>query len=120
MSELRRCILTSFKWAHCWDLVLKDLYDSGKVAYCNGQLELSDSGREHLQAYVEFNTKMKFNALKNLIDDQTVHIEQVKIDNGASNYAMKEETRLDGPIEYGKKKGTCKDGGGDRKSLTYI
>lgn len=36
MANFRNCIITSFKYAHCWDLVLKDLYESGKVTYCNG------------------------------------------------------------------------------------
>lgn len=68
---------------------------------------------------MEFKIPTRYNAIKNLIDDETVHIEVVKVDNGASEYCLKEETRLDGPMEFGTKK---KNGGegGDRKSLTYI
>lgn len=35
--------------------------------------------------------------------DHTAHYEKVKIDNGASNYCMKEDTRVDGPWEMGTK-----------------
>ena len=35
--------------------------------------------------------------------DNKLHIEVVKINNGAHTYCMKEETRLDGPWEFGTK-----------------
>lgn len=35
--------------------------------------------------------------------DPVAHFEPVKVDNGASMYCLKEETRLEGPIEVGKK-----------------
>ena len=35
--------------------------------------------------------------------DPHAHFEGVKFDNGASKYCLKEETRLDGPWEFGKK-----------------
>jgi len=35
--------------------------------------------------------------------DPHAHFEPVKKDNGASAYCMKEETRIEGPIEYGKR-----------------
>lgn len=61
---------------------------------------------------------MRTAGVKAIIDDDTAHIEIVHKDNGASEYAMKEETRLDGPMEFGTKK--MVKGGGDRKSMTYI
>lgn len=35
--------------------------------------------------------------------DSHAHFEPVKYDNGAADYCMKEETRLEGPIEKGEK-----------------
>lgn len=33
--------------------------------------------------------------------DQRLHIEKVKINNGADDYCMKEDTRVEGPWEFG-------------------
>lgn len=33
--------------------------------------------------------------------DSRLHIEVVKINNGADNYCMKEDTRLEGPFSFG-------------------
>lgn len=35
--------------------------------------------------------------------DSQGHFKPVKRDNGASSYCLKEETRLEGPLEYGEK-----------------
>lgn len=35
--------------------------------------------------------------------DMRLHIEIVKINNGADEYCMKEDTRIDGPWEFGVK-----------------
>jgi len=35
--------------------------------------------------------------------DCHAHFEPVKIDNGASRYCLKEDTRLEGPVEVGKR-----------------
>lgn len=111
---LRRCIITSFELAPFWDQAIIEAYDSGDIKYINGQLELSESGREHLQCYVEFFKQKWINGIKELFEDETLHVEPVHIDRGASTYCLKEETRLEGPIELGIKKKV----GGDRRSLT--
>ena len=33
--------------------------------------------------------------------DKRVHVETVKINNGADDYCMKEDTRVEGPWEFG-------------------
>jgi len=33
--------------------------------------------------------------------DKRLHIEAVKVNNGADTYCMKEDTRIDGPYEFG-------------------
>lgn len=35
--------------------------------------------------------------------DKRVHIEVVKVNNGADDYCLKEDTRVDGPWEFGVK-----------------
>lgn len=35
--------------------------------------------------------------------DKRLHIEVVKVNNGADTYCMKVDTRLDGPWEFGEK-----------------
>lgn len=35
--------------------------------------------------------------------DKQVHYEKVKFDNGADRYCMKEDTRVEGPWEFGEK-----------------
>jgi len=42
-----------------------------------------------------------------------IHCKLIGKDNGAANYPMKEETRVDGPVVYGKVNG------GDRKSAKW-
>lgn len=59
---------------------------------------------------------MRMAAIKKAFNDNAMHIAEVKKDNGASSYALKEETRLEGPVEYGEKP----KHGGDKKSKTYI
>lgn len=41
------------------------------------------------------------------------HIQPVKKDNGASNYCLKEDTRVEGPYEFGQKA----KHGGDHKTV---
>lgn len=45
--------------------------------------------------------KKRGSALKKV--DSKVHFEKVEVNNGADNYCMKEDTRLEGPFEFGTK-----------------
>lgn len=45
-----------------------------------------------------------------------IHCQLVTKDNGASSYSMKEETRVEGPLEFG----SLNKAGGDRKSAKYL
>lgn len=44
---------------------------------------------------------MRQSAIKKF--DSRVHIEIVKINNGAHDYCLKEETRIEGPWEFGER-----------------
>lgn len=68
------------------------------VVYVNGQLEQASS--LHIQAYVHLKTAAKGASLKKF--QKELWFKAVGKDNGASSYAMKESTRVDGPWEFGK------------------
>lgn len=63
--------------------------------YTNGQLEKGLEGTPHIQAYLHFEKPKTLTSLKKR--DPVAHFEPVKIDNGASTYCLKEDTRIDGP-----------------------
>jgi len=66
----------------------------------NGQLEKGKEGTVHIQFFLNFAKPGKtLTALKKV--DKHAHFEIVKRDNGASDYCLKEETRLEGPWEFG-------------------
>ncbi len=69
------------------------------VNYANMQLEKGDT--VHIQAYISLKTEARMTGLKK--KDGKAHFELVKKDNGASAYCLKEDTRIEGPIEYGTK-----------------
>lgn len=50
---------------------------------------------------MNFKEPVRCSAIKKI--DNKLHIEVVKINNGAHTYCMKEDTRLEGPFEHGKK-----------------
>lgn len=56
-----------------------------------------------MQFFVNFQktNKKRLTALKKI--DPKVHWEIVKVNNGADDYCLKEETRVEGPWEFGKK-----------------
>lgn len=49
--------------------------------------------------YMAFKDPVRFSAIKKL--DQKLHITLVGKDNGASDYCMKTDSRVEGPIELG-------------------
>jgi len=81
------------------DLVLQD--QSYKVY----QLEEGDEGHEHYQLYVEFAKKKRFKAVQKLFqypDGGYCHIEKRRgTRQEAREYCMKQESRIEGPWEFG-------------------
>jgi len=69
--------------------------------YVNGQLEKGTEGTVHIQAYISLPRSQRLSWLKKR--DPQGHFSPVKRDNGASSYCLKEETRIEGPLEYGTK-----------------
>lgn len=72
---------------------------SPHCVYMNAQIEAGKEETPHVQAYVSLKKNHRLAALKK--KDPHAHFEVVKVDNGASSYCLKEDTRLEGPIEFG-------------------
>jgi len=71
-----------------------------RVRYAVYQHEVGENGTPHFQGYVEFNKPVRLSYCRTLIPG--AHWETRKgTRDQARNYAMKEETRMDGPYEYG-------------------
>ena len=72
------------------------------VRFVRGQLERCEfTGREHLQFYINTFTPRSPPSLKD--HDRNVWVTVVRINNGAHNYCLKENTRISGPWEFGDK-----------------
>ena len=81
------------------DEYLRAWYDTGKFCYVNGQLEKGENGTLHLQYYLSAKTQVRKSAL--IKHCKHTDYTPVKIDNGASNYCLKADTRVEGPWEFG-------------------
>lgn len=65
------------------------------------QLEEGEEGTQHLQGYIEFQRPMRFNTVKSMISPR-VHLERRRgTRDQAREYCMKEDTRIEGPFEFG-------------------
>jgi len=80
---------------------LENWFTIGKATYVCGQLEKGEEGTEHVQFFLNFKSKPKLSALKKIC--AKAHFKPVLINNGAHDYCMKEDTRVDGPWEFGVK-----------------
>jgi hypothetical protein len=66
-----------------------------KVLYHVFQPEVGDSGLNHLQGYIEFETRKRFTTVKRLLDERA-HLESRRgTPREASDYCKKEDTRAD-------------------------
>lgn len=80
---------------------LSDWFVKHKAVYVNGQVELGQEGTRHIQYYLQFKDTVRLMHLKKICSRS--HFTEVRRDNGASDYCLKEDTRIDGPWEFGKK-----------------
>ena len=80
---------------------LKYLFEKLPATYVCGQLEKGAEGTPHIQFFVNTKNPIRPSALLKL--DSKMHVEKVRINNGAHTYCMKEETRIEGPWEFGKR-----------------
>lgn len=79
------------------------LVESRKLRYAACQVEkCPTTGREHLQAYIEFPAPRTLKSGKDVIGDVSAHFEVRRGSaEEARNYVRKEETRVRGPWEWG-------------------
>lgn len=78
---------------------LSKWFTEAKASYVNGQLEKGKEGTIHIQYFLIFPGQIRLAALKKICPKS--HFEPVRRDNGASDYCLKEDTRLEGPWEFG-------------------
>jgi len=75
------------------------------ISYVTWQLELSESGTEHFQGYLECIGKKSLAQLKALPGLETAHFESRRGTQAqAINYAQKVDTRIEGPWVWGEPK----------------
>ena len=82
---------------------LAALHNKLGAVYTNGQLEKGKEGTVHLQFYVSLSKdkRQRITGMKKACPHS--HWEPVGKDNGASSYCLKEDTRIEGPWEFGEK-----------------
>lgn len=85
------------------DLEAKDflecLFTESQCKYLCGQLERGENGTTHIQYYIYFTIQQTVAQLKKYC--KRSHFEPIIKDNGAADYCMKAETRVEGPFEFG-------------------
>lgn len=85
-----------------WRDILEGFYKGAKATYCVGQLEKGkETENPHIQFFLNFKGKARISQITKV--SKKVHCEKVLVNNGADKYCMKEDTRVDGPIEFGVK-----------------
>lgn len=83
-----------------WRDYLKDLHEKTKARYTVGQLEKGhETEAIHIQFFMNFEKPAKIGRITKW--DKTIHCEKVLVNNGADTYCMKEDTRIEGPMELG-------------------
>lgn len=80
---------------------LTKFHQEVKARYTVGQLEKGAEGTIHIQFFCNFEKPVRCSHLTKV--DKKIHCEKVKVNNGADTYCMKEDTRLEGPWEFGEK-----------------
>lgn len=79
------------------------VYDREEMRYMIFQQEkCPTTNKLHWQGYVEFNRKITFNTMKEIFDDNTIHLESRRgTRDQAREYCMKNETQTIPAVEYG-------------------
>lgn len=92
-----------------------------QTRYLVFQLEAGEQETPHIQGYLEFTEPMRFNRVRSLIspvNPNRIHIELRRgTQDQAIDYCMKDEGRLDGPWEFGRRGSRNR---GKRKDLDVL
>ena len=74
---------------------------NSEISYLVYQLELSESGTEHIQGYIEFDEGKSWSELKDMFGTIAYFKRRFRQRKFAREYCMKVETRIRGPWEFG-------------------
>ncbi len=81
---------------------LENIHTVLKARYTGGQLEQGEEGTPHIQFFMNFENSVRAACFKK--HDKRIHYEKVmRTADKAEIYCLKEETRLEGPYEFGTK-----------------
>lgn len=80
---------------------LRGVSQAKGVVYVVGQLESGAEGTEHVQYYVNLDKPQALSYMKKIC--QRSHWELARSDAASRRYVMKEDTRVEGPWEFGKR-----------------
>ena len=80
---------------------LDDLHSNVNVGYMVYQLEIADTGTEHIQGYVEFKGELTWPEVKEIFGETTFFRRRMHLRKSAREYCMKDKSRIRGPWEIG-------------------
>lgn len=79
-------------------IILEDLWKEETMNYLCGQLEKGESGTPHFQVFINYKQPVRMASVMKLVK---CHAELAKNPLAAIKYCKKEDTRVEGPWEYG-------------------
>lgn len=83
-----------------WQEKLEHIFKQTGARYTVGQLEQGHKEAHfHIQFFMNFSKTARVSKITKV--DKRIHVERVTVNNGADQYCMKEDTRVEGPIELG-------------------
>lgn len=80
---------------------LRYISEQPNVDYVTGQLEAGEAETEHVQYYVNLSAPRAMSFMKGLCNRS--HWEIARSTEASRKYVMKEDTRIEGPFEFGKR-----------------
>lgn len=112
MTQFRNVLVTS------WDA--EPVFDPDVMQYMNYQQEKApDTGRLHWQIFVQFKDRKRIKWMKAHFGN-SAHFEKVVVDNGASEYCLKDETSVEGTRrEFGTKRPNSGGAKRDQQAITF-
>lgn len=102
-DKSRSAPAVSKRWMITWNnptIVLKDIHVLVGAHYSVGQLEAGLNGTPHLQFFQTFKKAIRMSHYKKYLPKAHVEV-AIAITADCRKYVTKEETRQDGPFEYG-------------------
>lgn len=98
-----RSYVFTINLAECEKHFLLDFSQCDYIRYAVYQLEIGENGNEHFQGYLELSRACRFTQIARSVKGMELAHFEVRRGTPAQarDYAMKDDSRLDGPFEYG-------------------